>query len=158
LRSWKAGAVEENKGLPCGTDEGQEVRHVWDCQTQVRLWANLPLVCQIDAAFANDGEARAIRDVKASCANNGVYLSLYAISTNDTFLRTALDRREMDIYVVLLNSLHIRITRCDPSTADTKVGSEAFEETLVLDELLHTLTEEILSTLLCLTAVVEGSP
>lgn len=46
------------------TNVGQEVRHVWDGQTEVRLWADLELVPQIDAVLSDDWESWLVADVE----------------------------------------------------------------------------------------------
>lgn len=111
---------------------------------------------------------------KACCTDDCVHFLLKAVAIDHRVLRDLLDVGKVDIYIGFLNSFHIWVacintlaydlcnfqngyskalqhTGCNSSTSNSKLGSEAFQKPLILDEFAHTSAKQLLRFRLCWT-------
>lgn len=96
-----------------------------------------------------------VGNVESRRTDNGIHLSLLTIRTHNTILCNLVDGGKMHIDILILNRLHIRISRRDSPAAHFKLGSEALQQPLILDEIRHPLAEHSLGYLLSLASRVE---
>ncbi len=88
---------------PIRSNKGQEVGEFRNAQAEISFGTDLPLIGEVDAVLADDGEARAVRDVKAGGAYDRVDFAMNTIFADHTCLVNLHYFSEVNVDVRLLD-------------------------------------------------------